>query len=164
MDAGSCSFCNRPALQRTQASEGSWPYYQWPWDPQMQLARGFVSGLWCASSFWGRWYPCLRACFPVLLFGFDFLKYFLYFNSDPRDLESTPLLFPNKNQTGNKHIAFETVKLGAPSEDTALGLGSLPARVRADFPGGNSAAASQAGGLKENLAFANSFMTGPMRH
>lgn len=42
----------------------------------------------------------------------------------------TPLLFPNKNQAGNKHIAFEMVKLDAPSKDTALGLGSLPACVR----------------------------------
>lgn len=92
-------------------------------------------------------------CFQALLFGFDFLKYFLYFNSDPRDLESTPLLFPNKNQTGNKHIAFEMVEMGAPSKDTALGLGSLPACVRADFPGGNAATASAGWSAERNLGF-----------
>lgn len=98
-----------------------------PLGPPNAVTTGLCLRAWCGSSFPGLRYPCLTACFQVLLFGFDFLKYFLYFNSDPRDLESTPLLFPNKNQTGNKHIAFEMVKLGAPSKDTALRLGSLPA-------------------------------------
>lgn len=100
-----------------------------PLGPRNAITAGLCLRAWCGSSFWGLWYPCLTACFQVLLFGFDFLKYFLYFNSDPRDLESTPLLFPNKNQTGNKHIASEMVKLGSPSKDTALGLGSPPACV-----------------------------------
>lgn len=56
------------------------------------------------------------------------------------------------------------VKLDAPSKDTALGLGPLPACVRVDFPGGNAAAASEAGGLKETLALPSSITTEPARH
>jgi hypothetical protein len=104
-----------------------------PLGPPNAITMRLCLRSWYGSSFGGLRYPHLTACFQGPLFGFDFLKYFLYFNSDPRDLESTPLLFPNKNQTSNKHIAFKPGKLGTPSKDTALGLGWLPAR----FPGGN---------------------------
>lgn len=124
------SFCDWSALRCRQDSKRSLPPLPMPLGPPNAITMGLCLEAPFGSCFRGLWYSDLTARFQVLLFGFDFLKYFLYFNSDPRDLESTPLLFPNKNQAGNKHIAFEMVKLDAPSKDTALGLGSLPACVR----------------------------------
>lgn len=59
------------------------------------------------------------------------------------------------------------VKLGAPSKDTALGLGSLPDCVREPISleeAGSPAPVSQDGWLKETLALTYSLITGPMRH
>lgn len=103
------SFCDWSALRCRQDSKRSLPPLPMPLGPPNAITMGLCLEAPFGSCFRGLWYSDLTARFQVLLFGFDFLKYFLYFNSDPRDLESTPLLFPNKNQAGNKHIAFEMV-------------------------------------------------------
>lgn len=157
--SASCSFCNLSAFLCKQDLETILPPLPMPLGPPNAITMRLCLRSRYESSLWGLWYPHLTACFQGPLFGFDFLKYFLYFNSDPRDLESTPLLFPNKNQTSNKHIAFKTGKLGTPSKDTALGLGWLPVR----FPGGNrkSCHSLQAGSLKAALTVRSFSRTRP---